>query len=828
MHSSHDPRLPEDRVSELLLQGAGIGTWVWNVQSGETRFNEVWAGILGYALEELQPTTIDTWIRLTHADDLPVANAALQAHFDGQTTQYQAEFRMRHKQGHWVRVLDRGQVLIRDAQGKPLWMFGSHLDITDRWQLEQAHTELLDRLNRLFVHLPGYLYQFRLRPDGTSHFPFATQGIERVYGCTAEQVQSDATLVFKVLHPDDLQRVTASIEASARTLTQWHDRYRVNHPTRGTIWVEGKSTPELESDGSVLWHGYLQDVHEDQVQRERLQLASKVFGSSQEGIIITDSQNLIVDVNDAFLRITGYPREEIIGRSPAVLSSGRQPPEFYEAMWAQILEHGRWQGEIWNRRRSGEVYAELLSIDAVRGEDGKVSNYIAVFTDISQLKAHQSELDRIAHYDVLTGLPNRRLLDDRLAMALAHAQRREELLAVCFLDLDNFKGVNDTYGHEVGDKVLVHTSQSIRSVLRAHDTVARIGGDEFVILLTELKNRSRIMEVMQRVLEVARRPMDIDGRHIALSASAGVAIYPEINLSADELLRYADQAMYRAKQQGRNRFIVFDAQEDMVGRARQSQLQALEQALAGSEFQMYYQPKVNLGSGEVWSVEALIRWPQNDGTLRLPGEFIDSLYGSPLEQAVGRWVINDVLRQHRVWADLGLPLPVSINVSVDHLLSEHFVPELEQMLQQHGIVDRSAVVLEILETSRISDFVRTRLRVLECKALGVRFSLDDFGTGYSSMTYMRQLPVDALKIDKSFVIAMLDSDEDRSIVQGIIALGHAFGRQVIAEGAESKAHLQALKAMGCDCAQGYGLARPMPAAEVAAWFARWQSDSHPF
>ncbi len=828
MSSPLDTRLPEDHLAELLLQGSGIGTWVWNVQSGETRFNDVWAGIIGYALEELQPTTLDTWIRLTHPDDLPAANAALQRHFDGETAQYQAEFRMRHKRGHWVRVLDRGQVLIRDAQGKPLWMFGSHLDITDRWQLEESHTALLERLNRLFVHLPGFLYQYRLRPDLTSHFPFATQGIEHVYGCTAEAAQHDAMVVFDALHPDDFERVSASIAESARTLTRWHERYRVNHPSRGMIWVEGDSTPEREEDGSVLWHGYLQDVDEDQRQRERLQLASKVFGSSQEGIIITDSQNLIVDVNDAFVRITGYPREEIIGRSPSMLSSGRQPPEFYEAMWAQILEHGRWQGEIWNRRRSGEVYAELLSIDAVRGDDGKVSNYIAVFTDISQLKAHQSELDRIAHYDVLTGLPNRRLLDDRLAMAIAHAQRREELLAVCFLDLDNFKGVNDTWGHEVGDKVLVHTAQGIRSVLRAHDTVARIGGDEFVILLTELKNRSRIIEVMQRVLEMARRPMTIDGRHITLSASAGVAIYPEINLSADELLRYADQAMYRAKQQGRNRFIVFDAQEDMVGRARQSQLQALEQALAADEFLMYYQPKVHLDTGEVWSVEALIRWPQNDGRLRLPGEFIDSLYGSSLELAMGRWVINDVLRQHRAWADLGLPLPVSINVSVDHLLSEHFVPELEDMLQRHGIVDRSQVVLEILETSRISDFVRTRLRVLECKALGVRFSLDDFGTGYSSMTYMRQLPVDALKVDKSFVIAMLDSEEDRNIVQGIIALGHAFGRQVIAEGAESKAHLQALKAMGCDCAQGYGLARPMPATEVGAWFARWQSDGHPF
>lgn len=817
MSSNSTTSLPEDRVAEFLLKGAGIGTWVWNVQTGETRFNETWAQIIGYTLEELQPTTIDTWTRLTHEGDLQQAFAAVERHFSGELAQYQTEFRMRHKAGHWVRVLDRGQVLIRDAGGQPLWMFGSHLDITDRWLLEQQHTELLDRLNRLFVHLPGYLYQFRLRSDGSSHFPFSTNAIERVYGCTPAAVEHDASAVFSVLHPDDFDRVSESIAVSARQLSVWHDRYRVNHPTRGTIWVEGSSTPEREPDGSVMWHGYLQDVNDEQQQRERLQLASKVFASSQEGIIITDAENLIVDVNEAFVRITGYSREEMLGRSPAVLSSGRQPCEFYEQMWSELSSNGRWQGEIWNRRRSGEVYAELLSIDAVRGEDGKVSNYIAIFTDISQLKAHQNELDRIAHYDVLTGLPNRRLLDDRLVMAIAHAQRREELLAVCFLDLDNFKGVNDTYGHEVGDKVLVETAQGIRSVLRAHDTVARIGGDEFVLLLTELKSRSRIIEVMQRVLEMARRAMEIDGKTISLSASAGVAIYPEIDLSADELLRFADQAMYRAKQQGRNRFILFDASEDLESRERQGKLQALQQALAGNEFEMYYQPKVDLRTGAIWSVEALIRWPQEDGTLRLPGEFIDSLSGSPLELDLGRWVINEVVRQQRAWADAGLSLAVSINISVDHLLSERFVLELEEILLKHGVNERRQVVLEILETSRISDFVRTRLRVLECKALGVRFSLDDFGTGYSSLTYMRQLPVDALKIDKSFVIAMLENAEDRSIVEGIIALGHAFGRQVIAEGAETEAHLRALQALECDCAQGYGVARPMPAAAVATW-----------
>ena len=813
--------LSESALPRYLLQGAGIGTWAWNIQTGELRLDEHWAEIVGYALDELQPTSIATWERLLHPGDRALVDDNLRRHFSGKTPYYEAEVSMHHKDGHWVRILDHGEVLIRDAQGAPLWMFGSHLDISRRWQLEQQNSEQAERFNRLMEHLPGYVYQFRLRADGSTHFPYTTEAIQEIYGCRPDEVKDSAQAVFEIVHPDDLARIRASIVHSAQHLTEWHERYRVNHPTKGLIWVEGNSTPEREADGATIWHGYIQDVTEDQRHRDQLLLASKVFSSSQEGIIITDASNIVLEVNEAFERITGYSRQEIIGRNPSLLSSGKQGPGFYEQMWEAIRSNGRWHGEIWNRRKDGTVYVELLSIDAVRDASGDVRNYIAIFTDISHIKEHQNELNRIAHYDALTGLPNRRLLDDRIEMAMEHVDRHHDLLAVCFLDLDNFKEINDKHGHETGDRVLIQVANAIRSVLRGQDTVARIGGDEFVLLLTELESKEVLMEVIARVLEVVREPLELGGVEHSLSASVGIAVYPELNRSADELLRYADQAMYRAKQAGRNQYCLFDVTEDQMGRERQNLLHAVDQALLNDEFALYYQPKINLHTGAAEAVEALIRWPQVDGSVRTPDTFIPYLTGLSMESRLGYWVMDNAIRQYSKWQREDLSLTVSLNISPEHLLSADFVKQLRSVLAKHDIKHPENIVLEILETSRISDFKRMRERVVECRALGVRTSLDDFGTGYSSLTYMRQLPVDELKIDKSFVMAMLDSADDRNIVRGIIALAHAFHRSVVAEGAATPEHLTELRGMGCDLAQGYSIARPMPADEIPAWVAHW-------
>lgn len=813
--------LSESTVNELLLQGAGIGTWIWNIQTGEIRINEKWAEIIGYTLEELCPTSIETWQRLTHPDDLRASDALLKRHFEGLDAQYSCHARMRHKRGHWVHVLDRGKVLIRNAAGSPLWMFGSHLDVTEQRVAELERHQFNDRFHRLARHLPGFLYQYRLRPDGTSHFPFATASIRDIYGRSPEDVLEDATPVFKVLHPEDAERVASAIAASARTLTTWHDRYRVLHPMRGLIWVDGNATPEQAEDGSITWHGYLRDVTQLQLQSERLELAAKVFSSSQEGIVITDAGNRIIDVNEAFTLITGYERHEVIGKSPAILSSGRQGAGFYKRMWASIANTGRWRGEIWNRRKNGEVYAEMLSVDTIKRSDGTVQNYIAVFSDISQIKEHQEELVRIAHYDVLTGLPNRRILDDRLHVAIEKAKRDKQLAAVCFLDLDGFKAINDSFGHEAGDQLLIDLAADIRHAVRAHDTVSRFGGDEFVLLLTEMNSRNQIVEVVDRVLQVCHRQVTQGNASLPVSASVGIAVYPELEIAPDVLLRFADQAMYRAKQQGRNRYVFFDSHEDHAIRKLHDRLLRIEAALQQGELLLHFQPKVDLRSGLACSVEALLRWRQADGSILPAGAFIQDVVDHPLEIQLGRWVLNRALEHHQAWVAQGIALPVSINISADHLLEPAFVQELADALKRNRIADPAMVDLEILETSRIADFALVRRTLLDCKGLGVKFSLDDFGTGYSSLTYMRQLPVEHVKIDQSFVRGMLDDDSDHSIVQGIIGLGHAFDHRVIAEGAETWEHLIALRDMGCDIAQGYGIAKPMPADQIPAWIRDW-------
>lgn len=714
----------------------------------------------------------------------------------------------------------RAQLLDVQVQGQRAVLFVAR-DITERWQAEQQRKEALARLTRLAQHLPGFLYQFQIHPDGSACFPLATEAITSIYGCAPQDVERDASVVFERLHPDDRAAVEASIETSRAQLSIWNERYRVLHPSRGLIWVEGHASPERLADGSTLWHGYLVDTTESQAQRERLKLSEKVFSSTQEGIMVTDARSLIIEVNEAFSQITGYAKHEVLGRNPSFLRSGRQGPDFYRQMWDDLETRGRWQGEIWNRRKDGEVYAELLSIDAMRNDMGELQNYVAVFKDINQLKQHQTEIDRATYYDRLTNLPNRHMIDNRLQVCMAHAQRRQELVAVCLFDLDNFKQLNDQAGHEIADRFLVKLADRLRSALPLHHTIARVGGDEFVLLLTELGERGEAIKLVEQVLFLVHQPVHVEGQNLQLSASMGVAIFPELQVSSDELLRYADQAMYRAKQRGRNRFEIFEAAEDSASRTRVTLLRDAEAALINGAFELHFQPKLNLHSHQICAVEALIRWRLPDGALRMPGDFIEQISGYPMEITLGDWVIDRALAHYTEWQSQSLALPVSVNVSVDHLLNDNFVAHLQACLERHQITQPQHITIEILETSRIASFDRVRERLLACKTLGVQFSLDDFGTGYSSMTYMRQLPVDELKIDRSFVGTMLTKPEDLSIVKGIVAMGHAFNRTVTAKGVETEAHIHCLRDLDCDIAQGYGVSRPLPAPHILAWTTDW-------
>ncbi|MDD2699989.1 MAG: EAL domain-containing protein [Sideroxydans sp.] len=568
-------------------------------------------------------------------------------------------------------------------------------------------------------------------------------------------------------------------------------------------------------------HSYLVGIGTDITERKRsedaLRIIASVFDNSQEAILITDADNNILEVNPAFIDITGYTREEVLGRNPRLLSSGRHDRDFYRGMWQTLQRDRAWRGEIWNRRKSGEIYAELLSISAIRDDEDKLQRYVGVFSDISHLKAHEAELSRIAHYDALTGIPNRVLLADRMKQAIAQTAREQNMLAVCYLDLDGFKQINDTLGHDAGDQVLVEIASRIGKTLRGGDTVARLGGDEFVVVLLGLEKGEECMATLERLLTVISEPMAVKEQSLALSTSIGVSLYPLDDEDPDTLLRHADQAMYVAKQSGKNRFHIYDPALDMRTRTQHAMLNNIREALEQQQFELHYQPKIDLRTRQLVGAEALIRWRHPQRGLLFPNEFLRPIENTSLDIEIGDWVIGNALQQLENWQQDGLDIEVSINISAHHLESRGFADKLQHQLSCHPKLPPGRLQIEVLETAALNDIAIVRDVIEACRKFGVRFALDDFGTGYSSLSYLSGLPVDVLKIDQSFVRDMLEDKGDFAIVQGIIALAHAFERQIVAEGIETEAHYRALLEMGCSYGQGYLIARPMPANELHHW-----------
>lgn len=557
---------------------------------------------------------------------------------------------------------------------------------------------------------------------------------------------------------------------------------------------------------------------------KRLHTLARAYEYANEGMTITDLDGHIVDVNPRFTEITGYLPEEVIGQNPRVLRSGRHDPSFYSGMWQAIAEKRRWTGEIWNRRKNGEVYPELLSISRVDDASGNPSSYIGIFFDISELKSAMARVEHMAYHDALTQLPNRILFSDRLEVALLQAKRAGHRLAVCYLDLDGFKPINDRYGHQGGDALLIEIARRLTQSLRGGDSIARIGGDEFVLLLNEIHSDDECDTVLERLLQTVAAPFFIDGQKLSVTASLGVTLFPEDDSDADTLLRHADQSLYRAKEFGKNRYHVFDTLHDSEARARQSGRQRFEAGLAAGELVLYHQPKVDMRLGRVVGTEALTRWRDPELGLVAPGQFLPYIENTPADIALGEWVIQTSLRQLQAWHRSGLDVSVSINISPYHLAQTNFVSRLKDFLQAYPDLPPNSLEIEILETAALGDVNHIATLIAECHGLGVRFALDDFGTGYSSLSYLKRLPITTLKIDQSFVRDMLHDDDDLAIVEGVIGLSQAFRRAVVAEGVETVAHGVRLLQMGCDLAQGYGIARPMPAEDFVNWRGGWKPD----
>lgn len=549
-----------------------------------------------------------------------------------------------------------------------------------------------------------------------------------------------------------------------------------------------------------------------------LRLAASVFSHSREGIIITSSDNKILSINNAVQRITGYSKEELIGKDPKILSSLKQSESFYTDMWDEIKTQGYWSGEISNRHKNGTVYIELLTISVVKDSENNILNYVALFSDITSTKEQQQRLEYIAHYDALTGLPNRVLFSDRLQQAMAQTRRNKSMLAVVYIDLDGFKEINDVHGHDHGDILLSTISARMSEVTRDGDTIARIGGDEFVAVLIGLQKQEECIPMLKRLLNKSSEAVYHNDLVMNVSASIGVCFFDyEDMLDADQLVRYADQAMYQAKVLGKNRFHVFDADKDASNRTHHQKIENIKNALYNNEFVLYYQPKVNMKTGETIGMEALIRWDHPVNGIIAPGEFLPIIEGHTLSIEIGEWVLEEAIRHIQQWKSLDFNFVVSINIGAMHLLQGNIIEYIQTLLLKYPKVTPNDFRLEILETSALEDITHVVQVMENCNKLGISFSLDDFGTGYSSLTYLKRLPASELKIDKSFVRDMLQDTDDLIILNGIINLANTFQRGVIAEGVESIEQGVLLLRMGCEVAQGYVIAKPMPMDKIEKW-----------
>lgn len=540
-------------------------------------------------------------------------------------------------------------------------------------------------------------------------------------------------------------------------------------------------------------------------------------------VSMSDRMGNILYVNQNFIDISGYSRDELLGTNHRIVRSNVHPASFYQTMWETISQGKTWMGDICNHHKNGSHYWVHAIIKPIFDENGAIEYYFSIRIDITRLKQAEEKIYKLAFYDPLTQLANRTLLADRFKLAIARAQRQKRMFAVCMIDLDGFKPVNDKYGHEMGDRVLVEVAKRLTEIIRGYDTVARLGGDEFVLLINDIVDETALKNTVNRVLIELAAPYVIDKKHLHLSASIGSALYPTDNEETDILLRHADHAMYQAKQMGRNQHKMFDVSSEIQLDLARQMIQEVRKGLYRHELELYYQPKVNMRFGKVIGMEALLRWNHPIRGLLPPMEFLPHVEKNELIIDIGVWVMDQALQQLSHWVASDKMWVVSVNIAALHFQSGLFLTHLQEALHRYPNVAPSLLEIEILESVALGDIHQVNQLIRECQKLGVRFSLDDFGTGYSSLSYLKYLPVETIKIDQSFVRDLLDDKDDLALTQAVIDIGRVFDRKIIAEGVETAEHGTLLLRLGCDLAQGYGIAKPMPASWVVEWEASYIS-----
>jgi diguanylate cyclase (GGDEF)-like protein/PAS domain S-box-containing protein len=695
---------------------------------------------------------------------------------------------------------------LHDAAGTITGLLGIIFDVTELRRTE--HT-----LKTVYRACPDMV---AVSDRQTGEYLSVNDAFERVLGFTNKELLGRTSTELGIWPtPEERARVLTAFASTPRLLS-FESVFRRKTGELVPILI---SLERVDLDGRDCVVSIAQDITDRKRDEESLQLAASVFHSSLEGMLITDLEGTILSVNPAFAEITGWSAEEAIGRNPRFLKSGYHNADFFSAMWRDVATKRHWQGEIWNRHRNGEPLLLRETISMVVGADGKPLRYVGIFNDITELRRMDARIHHMAFHDLVTGLPNRALLVDRLEHYLEVTKREERNLAVMFCDLDRFKYVNDTLGHDSGDELLKAVSARLLATVRGTDTVCRLGGDEFVFLLDNPSDEAEVAQVAQRIIAAVNRPLELSGKPARVGASIGIAMHPLDGDTSAGLMKNADTAMYAAKAAGGNTFRFFNAQ--MTRHADELlKLEAdLSDAVRGGGFELFYQPKICLQCLQPRGAEALIRWRHDERGLVAPGDFIPFAEECGLIMDIGDWVLRDACRTLAKWRQRGFAkFKTAINLSPAQLRESAVADRVQMLLDNFGI-EGGQLEVELTESAIMADPEQAVAALERIRALGVTVAVDDFGTGYSSLSYLKRLPLDTIKIDRSFIAEVRHNVEDAEIVRTILALAKALRRTVVAEGVETADQVAFLRAAGCDFAQGFHFAPPMPEGQFEQWLA---------
>lgn len=790
-----------------ILEGTNAGSWEWDLQKMRLDIDERLADMLGYPLSDLTPFAEEKWNSLVHPADLPVVRQAIHRHLKGETETYNAEYRLRHGDNHWLWVNARGKATRREASGRALLMSGTLIDISDRKSVE-LQVRLNEKLFRESFNVSPVAASISRVSDGqyfaVNHAYSTTFGWSR-----DELLDNKSTQIGLWPYPEERE---AWLDQLERTGVVYDYCVHLADRNGKALDIE-LSACLIDYDDQPCILTMLHDVTERRRTEEQVRTLSQVVEQSPVSVVITDTRGLITYVNQAFERISGYSAEESIGQPISMMKSEETPSSHYRELWQTISSGNAWTGEFQNCKKSGEIFWERAHIAPIVGADGRIGHYLAVKEDITLQKMQEEQILKQAHYDSLTDLPNRLLALDRLSQQLLEADRLNSKVAVLFIDLDDFKKVNDSLGHEVGDALLQQAAQRLKGHLRERDTVGRLGGDEFIVLLGNMSIPEQAQPIAEQCLSEFRKPFLIGGRELVLTASIGISIYPEDGRKPAELLRNADTAMYHSKAEGRNTYHYFTEAMNQSITRRLLLEEQLHGALKRQELEVLYQPQVRISDRAIVGCEALMRWhhPELGGVS--PVEFIPIAEQTGLIEEMGQFVLTQTLQQLRHWKQKhGICLCAAVNISPRQFRNPGFVDSVCQLLAEHDVAPEQ-LELEVTEGVLMSGQSQVDRAIEELNKLGVIISMDDFGTGYSSLSYLRSYPFDVIKIDRSFVRDINADQGDRELVNATIAMAHGLGLRVVAEGVEDEAQLAHLESQGCDIAQGYLFGKPMsPAA----------------